>query len=38
MATKIVLSALSGVQRLNFTLVMKRVVDERPFPITGARA
>jgi DNA-binding Lrp family transcriptional regulator len=27
-----VLSALPGVQRLNSTLVMKHVVDERPFP------
>jgi DNA-binding Lrp family transcriptional regulator len=27
-----VLSALPGVQRLNSTLVMKRVVDDRPFP------
>lgn len=27
-----VLSALPGVQRLNSTLVMKRVVDERPLP------
>lgn len=27
------LSALPGVQRLNSTLVMKRVVDERPLPI-----
>jgi DNA-binding Lrp family transcriptional regulator len=27
-----VLSALPGVQRLNSTLVMKRVVDDRPLP------
>jgi len=28
-----VLSALPGVQRLNSTLVMKQVVDDRPLPI-----
>lgn len=33
-----VLSALPGVKRLNSTLVMKRVVDERPFPIVGRSA
>ncbi|MGC0420925.1 Lrp/AsnC family transcriptional regulator [Embleya sp. AB8] len=30
-----VLSALPGVQRLNSTLVMKHVVDERPLPTTA---
>lgn len=30
-----VLSALPGVQRLNSTLVMKHVVDERPLPAPG---
>ncbi|HEY7047593.1 MAG TPA: Lrp/AsnC family transcriptional regulator [Jatrophihabitantaceae bacterium] len=29
------LAALPGVQRLTSTLVMKRVVDDRPLPITG---
>jgi DNA-binding Lrp family transcriptional regulator len=27
-----VLSALPGIQRLNSTLVMKQVVDDRPLP------
>jgi len=31
-----VLSALPGVQRLNSTLVMKHVVDERPLPTRAA--
>src|SRR3954454_6938450 len=30
-----VLSALPGVQRLNSTLVMKHVVDERAYPVDG---
>jgi DNA-binding Lrp family transcriptional regulator len=29
------LSTLPGVQRLTSTIVMKRVVDERPFPVPG---
>lgn len=32
-----ILAALPGVQRLNSTLVMKNVVDERPLPVRGAR-
>jgi DNA-binding Lrp family transcriptional regulator len=28
------LATLPGVQRLNSTIVMKRIVDERPFPIS----
>jgi DNA-binding Lrp family transcriptional regulator len=30
------LAALPGVQRLTSTIVMKRVVDDRPFPISSA--
>ena len=31
------LATLPGVQRLTSTIVMKRVVDDRPFPVTGHR-
>ena len=31
------LATLPGVQRLTSTIVMKRIVDERPFPITVGR-
>ncbi|HLI42200.1 MAG TPA: Lrp/AsnC ligand binding domain-containing protein [Streptosporangiaceae bacterium] len=30
------LAALPGVQRLTSTIVMKRVVDDRPFPVSPA--
>jgi DNA-binding Lrp family transcriptional regulator len=31
------LAALPGVQRLSSTIVMKRVVDDRPYPVKSAR-
>jgi DNA-binding Lrp family transcriptional regulator len=31
------LAALPGVQRLSSTIVMKRIVDDRPYPVTPAR-
>ena len=31
------LATLPGVQRLTSTIVMKRIVDDRPYPVTPAR-
>jgi DNA-binding Lrp family transcriptional regulator len=32
------LATLPGVQRITSTIVMKRIIDNRPFPLTGTRS